>query len=407
MSFPVAGTLMVEPTESEDLAELDRFCDAMIAIRDEIRAVEAGEWAVEDSPLRHAPHPAADVVVDEWDRSVHARAGRVPGRCRPRRAADKYWPPVSRIDGAYGDRNLMCSCPPLSAYEDDGDRRTDAMARPQPGIFAQGTRSHYHLEFDLRAGVDRRRDPSPRSAVCASRRSPPAAPTSSSASVPTCGGGCGPTTRRPSCADFEAVEGDGRRAPATQHDLWVWTHGTGEDVELDIARARSSRCSRPSPTLAAEQPCFVYLDSRDLTGFIDGTENPPVEEAFDVALVADGEPGAGGAFVLAQKWVHDLGEVPCAVAHRAGGHHRPHQARQRRARRQARHRAHRARRHRGGRRGARDLPAQHAVRAGGGAGPLLPRVQRRSVALRQDAAPDVRHQRRRSPRPPDRLHARR
>ena len=81
MSFPVAGTLMVEPTESEDLAELDRFCDAMIAIRDEIRAVERGEWTVDDEPAaRTRPHPAADVVADDWDRAVHPRAGRVPGR---------------------------------------------------------------------------------------------------------------------------------------------------------------------------------------------------------------------------------------------------------------------------------------------------------------------------------------
>ncbi len=118
MSFPVAGTLMVEPTESEDLAELDRFCDAMIAIRDEIRAVEAGEWALDDSPLRHAPHPAADVVTDEWTHAyAREQAAYPPGVDR----ADKYWPPVSRIDGAYGDRNLMCSCPPLSAYgEPDG-----------------------------------------------------------------------------------------------------------------------------------------------------------------------------------------------------------------------------------------------------------------------------------------------
>ena len=86
VSFPVAGTLMVEPTESEDLAELDRFCDAMIAIRDEIRAVEAGEWTVEDSPLRHAPHPAADVVVSEWTRAVLARAGGVPARASTRSA---------------------------------------------------------------------------------------------------------------------------------------------------------------------------------------------------------------------------------------------------------------------------------------------------------------------------------
>jgi glycine dehydrogenase len=116
MSFPVAGTLMVEPTESEDLAELDRFCDAMIAIRDEIRAVETGERTVDESPLRHAPHPAADVVTGEWAHAYTREQAAFPAGVD---AADKYWPPVSRIDGAYGDRNLMCSCPPLSAYEDD------------------------------------------------------------------------------------------------------------------------------------------------------------------------------------------------------------------------------------------------------------------------------------------------
>jgi len=118
MSFPVAGTLMVEPTESEDLAELDRFCDAMIAIRDEIRAIEAGEWAVDESPLRAAPHPAADVVITEWTRAYSREVAAYPGRSAMR-GPDKYWPPVSRIDGAYGDRNLMCSCPPLSAYESE------------------------------------------------------------------------------------------------------------------------------------------------------------------------------------------------------------------------------------------------------------------------------------------------
>jgi glycine dehydrogenase len=117
LSFPVAGTLMVEPTESEDLAEIDRFCDAMIAIRAEIAAVEAGEWPVEESPLRRAPHPAADVVDDGWARPYSREQAAFPaGRAD---AGDKYWPPVSRIDGAYGDRNLMCSCPPLSAYEED------------------------------------------------------------------------------------------------------------------------------------------------------------------------------------------------------------------------------------------------------------------------------------------------
>jgi glycine dehydrogenase len=121
VSFPVAGTLMVEPTESEDLDELDRFCDAMIAIRDEIRAVEVGAWTVADSPLRHAPHPAADVVLTDWSRAYSREQAAFPGATASAGVGpmgpDKYWPPVSRIDGAFGDRNLMCSCPPLSAYE--------------------------------------------------------------------------------------------------------------------------------------------------------------------------------------------------------------------------------------------------------------------------------------------------
>jgi len=117
VSFPVAGTLMVEPTESEDLAELDRFCDAMIAIRAEIAAVERGEWTVDDSPLRGAPHAAADVATDDWDRGYSRDVAAFPlGRDG---VGDKYWPPVGRIDGAFGDRNLMCSCPPLSAFTDD------------------------------------------------------------------------------------------------------------------------------------------------------------------------------------------------------------------------------------------------------------------------------------------------
>jgi glycine dehydrogenase len=115
VSFPVAGTLMVEPTESEDLAELDRFCDAMIAIRGEIAAVERGEWPLEQSPLRLAPHPAADVVADEWTRPYSRELAAFPSGVD---AAGKYWPPVSRVDAAYGDRNLVCSCPPLSDYQE-------------------------------------------------------------------------------------------------------------------------------------------------------------------------------------------------------------------------------------------------------------------------------------------------
>jgi glycine dehydrogenase len=111
MSFPVAGTLMVEPTESEDLAELDRFCDAMIAIRAEIDAVAAGTWPADDNPLVNAPHTAA-MVTGEWNHPYDRVLGAYPAG----QTADKYWPPVRRIDGAYGDRNLVCSCPSPEAF---------------------------------------------------------------------------------------------------------------------------------------------------------------------------------------------------------------------------------------------------------------------------------------------------
>jgi len=111
MSFPVAGTLMVEPTESEDLAEIDRFCEAMIAIRGEIERVRAGEWTPEDSPLRGAPHTSR-ALVGEWERPYSRELAVFPTGIDP----DKYWPPVARIDQAYGDRNLVCACPPLEAF---------------------------------------------------------------------------------------------------------------------------------------------------------------------------------------------------------------------------------------------------------------------------------------------------
>ncbi|WP_182065218.1 aminomethyl-transferring glycine dehydrogenase [Curtobacterium sp. ME12] len=113
MSFPVAGTLMVEPTESEDLAELDRFVDAMLAIRAEAAAVERGEWPADDNPLVHAPHTASSVISGDWahvytrEQAVYPLPG-ISGR--------KYWPPVRRIDQAYGDRNLVCACPPIEAF---------------------------------------------------------------------------------------------------------------------------------------------------------------------------------------------------------------------------------------------------------------------------------------------------
>lgn len=113
MSFPVAGTLMVEPTESESLAEVDAFCEAMIAIRAEIDKVGSGEWPAEDNPLRGAPHTAESLLVTDWDHPYSREQAAYPlGKgFRP-----KVWPPVRRIDGAYGDRNLVCSCPPVEAF---------------------------------------------------------------------------------------------------------------------------------------------------------------------------------------------------------------------------------------------------------------------------------------------------
>ncbi|MEV5975192.1 aminomethyl-transferring glycine dehydrogenase [Streptomyces sp. NPDC051921] len=113
MSFPVAGTLMIEPTESEDLGEIDRFCDAMIAIRGEIEKVGSGEWPADDNPLRNAPHTAA-ALGGEWNHAYTREEAVFPAGVS---TADKYWPPVRRIDGAFGDRNLVCSCPPLDEYD--------------------------------------------------------------------------------------------------------------------------------------------------------------------------------------------------------------------------------------------------------------------------------------------------
>jgi glycine dehydrogenase len=113
MSFPVPGTLMIEPTESESKAEIDRFCDAMIAIRLEIAEIEAGRWKVEASPLRHAPHTVHDIADDGWNRAYSRIEGCFPaGSSRN----DKYWSPVGRVDNVYGDRNLVCSCPPVADY---------------------------------------------------------------------------------------------------------------------------------------------------------------------------------------------------------------------------------------------------------------------------------------------------
>jgi glycine dehydrogenase len=115
MSFPVAGTLMIEPTESESKAELDRFCDAMIGIRREIQAVEDGKLDAEDNPLKHAPHTAEVVTATEWGHKYSREQAAYPNA---HVRAHKFWPAVGRIDNVYGDRNLYCTCPPMEAYED-------------------------------------------------------------------------------------------------------------------------------------------------------------------------------------------------------------------------------------------------------------------------------------------------
>ncbi|MEX0666077.1 MAG: Dyp-type peroxidase [Acidimicrobiia bacterium] len=181
------------------------------------------------------------------------------------------------------------------------------MITAQPGIFAQGTRSQYHLEFDVRPGTK----PAAVAAAVAKLREP----------LVTSGGtnivvgfradlwrSIAPDNTPENAHDFAGIEGDGRRVPATPHDLWVWLHGTGPDVLLDNARAVGAALA-PVAELAQEEPCFVYLDSRDLSGFIDGTENPPVEDAPDVALVPTGAPGEGGSHVITMKWVHDLAKL--------------------------------------------------------------------------------------------------
>jgi glycine dehydrogenase len=133
LSFPVNGTLMVEPTESEDLAELDRFIEAMVSIRREIDLVGDGVWPLERSPLRQAPHTAEQVTADEWDLPYPRHLAAYP--VASLRAA-KYWPPVRRIDGVHGDRNLVCSCPAPEAFENTTDIDTSAIAETPEEAFA-------------------------------------------------------------------------------------------------------------------------------------------------------------------------------------------------------------------------------------------------------------------------------
>ncbi|MDA4134125.1 MAG: Dyp-type peroxidase [Thaumarchaeota archaeon] len=176
---------------------------------------------------------------------------------------------------------------------------------PQFGIFAQGTHAHHFLEFDLHAGVTKEE------AVTSFRRL--RAPEVSSGGInlviafrPSAWKEVAPSRAPSSLADFHEVVGpDGRRAPATQHDVFLWISGSAPDVTWDHARAATMAVGDVAK-LAAEQPAFTYRDNRDMTGFIDGTANPPIRRAAEVALVPMGQPGEGGGHVLAMRWVHDL-----------------------------------------------------------------------------------------------------
>ncbi|HTG47873.1 MAG TPA: Dyp-type peroxidase [Actinomycetota bacterium] len=176
---------------------------------------------------------------------------------------------------------------------------------PQFGIFAQGQQAHHFLEFDLRPGVH------PRDAVGSFRRL--RTPDVSAGGVNlVLGFGADawrevdPDDTPPGLAPFAEVAGtDGHRAPATQHDAWMWISGASADVTFDHARAAVAAVS-DVVTLVAERPGFTYHEGRDETGFVDGTANPPIRRAADVALVPAGTPGEGGSFVLAMRWVHDL-----------------------------------------------------------------------------------------------------
>lgn len=178
------------------------------------------------------------------------------------------------------------------------------MKTPQPGVFAQGTRSHVQLEFSIPPSADLE---SVRGALRAFREP---AVTFGGANVVVGFGAALWRRLAPACvpdalAPFAGVRGPEHAAPATQRDVWVWIHGHGHDIALDVARG-AAHALREVGTLELEVPCFVYRDSRDLFGFIDGTENPPVLEAAPVALIPEGRPGSGGSIALTQKWVHDI-----------------------------------------------------------------------------------------------------
>lgn len=174
------------------------------------------------------------------------------------------------------------------------------MPIPQPGVFAQGTRSHRHLEFDLRPG----QTPDVVLEALGGLRQPSVSAGGANIVV-----GFGPQLWRdlggPAAVNVVAEFPDIEGVPSTPHDVWIWTHGTGDDVLFDVALGIKTRLD-PVAVVASDVSGFVYHDGRDLTGFIDGTENPAVEDAYEVATIDDGQPGPGGSFALAQRWVHDL-----------------------------------------------------------------------------------------------------
>ncbi len=179
------------------------------------------------------------------------------------------------------------------------------MITPQNGIFSQGTHAHYFLELDLKEGV------SPERALASFRHL--RAPDVSAGGVnfvlafgPAFWSAIATEHVPPDLAPFAEVRGKGEKyVPANQHDAWIWISGSSQDVTFEHARA-AFLAVRDVATLAFEQPCFVYRDSRDLTGFIDGTANPPPLDAPSVALIPTGQPGEGGSHVMAMRWVHNL-----------------------------------------------------------------------------------------------------
>ncbi len=192
---------------------------------------------------------------------------------------------------------------------------------PQFGIFARGTPAHHFLEFDLRPGYTR-----DQAVACFRRLRTPDVSAGGVNLVLAFGADAwrtvAPSQAPASLADFREIAApDGRSAPATQHDAWLWISGGAPDVTWDHARAAAVAVSDVA-RLAAERTGFAYRDGRDMTGFVDGTANPPIRRAADVALVPPGEPGEGGSHVLVMRWVHDLGafnQLPVAEQQRVLG----------------------------------------------------------------------------------------